>query len=121
MNVGAPPMRTLLQLICICGLLFAQHGALTHQIWHLHDALPELASSHAHEHEHEHEHGDEEDGQTVLCSFHLALCTVLGVTSGGDIGYVDVTAQSEVTIHPATIAAHLRPLKARSRGPPQFS
>lgn len=65
--------RTVPHFLCALLLLVAQQGALTHQVWHLHDYLP------AHEH---HDgagaapgHSDDEtpSSQAELCIFHVAL------------------------------------------------
>jgi hypothetical protein len=65
--------RPLLQLACILLLLSAQHTALTHRVWHLHDYLP----AHAEQERAgtAHDHGDDEapSSQAELCIFHAAL------------------------------------------------
>lgn len=72
-------MRFLLQLTCIFALLAAQHGALTHAVWHLHEGLP--AQAHPQGDHHDHARDDADDGspsQADLCGLHVLLGTVLG-------------------------------------------
>jgi len=81
--------RIALHFLCAFLLLFAQQGALTHQVWHLHDYLP------AHEHDDHagaaHDRGDDEtpSSQAELCVFHAALGSLF---AGGCAGQPTIAA-----------------------------
>jgi hypothetical protein len=65
--------RTILNYLCVFLLLVAQQGALTHQVWHLHDYLP---AHEQHDHAgaaHEHSGGKTPSPQAELCVFHAAF------------------------------------------------
>jgi len=61
--------RGLLQIALAALLLAAQHGALTHQVQHVHDRLPAQTQQ-------------QNDGKTtshsVLCDFHVAFADIFG-------------------------------------------
>jgi hypothetical protein len=74
--------RALLHFACALLLLVAQHGALTHSVWHLHDHLP------AHEQQGsagaaQHPHDDGQNSQSRLCDLHFALGALLAGGCGG--------------------------------------
>lgn len=112
-------MRYLLQLTCILALLAAQHGALTHAVWHVYESLPAQAQAHG-----DHEHDDAGDGrspQADLCGLHLLLGTVLGCAGASTLQFHTPPAAVEAGLH------QLHPRQAADallffiRGPPTLS
>ena len=95
--------RVFLHFVCALLLLVAQHGALTHSVWHLHDHFP------AHEQHdpagaaHQHE-DDEHSSQSRLCDLHFALGTLLA----GDCGAQPVLATTVLSRWLATSGADWR-------------
>ena len=79
--------RIALHFLCAFLLLFAQQGALTHQVWHLHDYLP------AHEHNDHagaaHDNDKSPSSQAELCIFHAALGSLF---AGGCTGQPAIAA-----------------------------
>ena len=109
--------RAALNFLCALLLLVAQHGALTHSVWHLGNPLP------TQEH-HDHAgaaHGHDDDGQTSqskLCDLHAALGTLL---TGGCAGQPAV-ALTDLSHELATASASWRVAEStatpHSRAPP---
>ena len=109
--------RAALNFLCALLLLVAQHGALTHSVWHLGDHLP------AHEH---HDsagaaHGHDDDGhtsQSKLCDLHAVLGTLL---TGGCAG-LPAVALTDLSHELASAFATWRVAEStatpRSRAPP---
>ena len=64
--------RGLLQIALVALLLAAQHGALTHQVWHLQDRLPVQVQQHD---------GSKKATHAGLCDFHVAFVQILGAVS----------------------------------------
>ena len=84
--------RAFLHFACALLLLVAQHGALTHSVWHLHDHFPahEQQDSAGAEH---HPHDDGQSSQSRLCDLHYAL----GVLFAGDCGGKTAAVAAEVS------------------------
>jgi hypothetical protein len=61
--------RGLLQIVLAAVLLAAQHGALTHQVRHLHDNLPAQSQQ---------QDDGKQKSQSGLCDFHVAFVQILG-------------------------------------------
>jgi len=109
--------RSTLHFLCALLLLVAQHGALTHSVWHLGNQLP------AHEH---HDsagaaHGHDDDGhtsQSKLCDLHAVLGTLL---TGGCAG-LPAVALTDLSHELASAFATWRVAEStatpRSRAPP---
>lgn len=74
--------RALLHFACALLLLVAQHGALTHSVWHLRDHLP-AHEQHDHAGAAQHHEDDEHSSQSRLCDLHFALGTLLAGDCGG--------------------------------------
>jgi hypothetical protein len=71
-----------LHFVCALLLLVAQHGALTHSVWHLHDHLPahqqqDIADAAQHQQDGGH------SSQSRLCDLHFALGTLLAGDCSG--------------------------------------
>lgn len=105
----------LLKFLCAAALLFAQHGAVTHQIWHGAaggGAPPLAAGTHAHE--------NPATSEEALCDLHLALATVLGALDcilpevPLALARASTTAPDELHSYP------VRGLRPGSRGPPSL-
>ena len=61
--------RVLLQTVLAALLLVAQHVALTHQVWHLHDGKSAPV---------EQQNNGKKAAHSALCEFHVAFAEVLG-------------------------------------------
>ena|ERR1700682_4259765 len=93
----------------ILAVLLAQQTALAHDFWHA--GLPQGA---------ENPKAPSSKG-SKLCDLHDLLGTVLGALSGSAFEH-ELLSLSEVGfVAVATLAAELRPLSPRSRGPPLIS
>jgi hypothetical protein len=109
--------RSALHFLCAFLLLFAQHGALTHSVWHLGDYLP------AHEH---HDHagtaqGHDDDGrmsQSKLCDLHAVLGTLLTGGCAGQPAVALTDLSHELTNASATWRVAESTATPRSRAPP---
>jgi len=106
--------RSALHFLCALLLLVAQHGALTHSVWHLGNPLP------AQEH-HEHAGAAHDDGdaghssQSKLCDLHAALGTLLAGGCAGqavvaltDLSHELVTAPAIWRVAESTATPHSR-------------
>jgi hypothetical protein len=101
--------RALLQVACVLLLLVAQHGALTHQVRHLHDRLPAQVQ----------QHDDGKQGsQSGLCDFHIAFAQILGTVSSAALPLrIAANTVERSTNHlPPAFPANL--VVPASRGPP---
>lgn len=73
--------RSVPHFLCALLLLVAQHGALTHSVWHLGDHLPAQEQHDSAGAAHD---GDEgHTYQSKLCDLHFALGSVLGGNCAG--------------------------------------
>ena len=120
MRTRAAIERGLLQLGCIIALLFAQHVALTHAIWHVHEHLPaQFQADTGYTH---HPNRDSDDGrpspQSGLCGFHLAFGEVLGGAPGAGLHFVAIDPDVERAAQPLPARLSVEPVPALSRGPP---
>jgi hypothetical protein len=112
-------MRFLLQLACIFALLAAQHGALTHAVWHLHEGLP--AQAHAQDDHHDHARDDVDDGnssQADLCGLHVLLGTVLGCAGAAGLQWHAPPVAAEGVLQDPHSRLGAEALPFFSRGPP---
>jgi hypothetical protein len=111
--------RAFLQLVCILLLLFAQHGALTHAIWHAHEHLPAQIRTDT---DPAHDHDDTDDGQPLsqssLCGFDLAFGQVLGGVHSACLHFVAAGSDAEREAQPLHARLSVEPVPALSRGPP---
>lgn len=111
--------RGLLQLGCIIALLFAQHTALTHAIWHAHEDLP--AQFHT-DSGPIHDHPASDDGrpspQSGLCDFDVVFGEVLGGALGPCLHFVAVDPGAEREARSLSARLSVEPVPALSRGPP---
>jgi hypothetical protein len=108
--------RSFLHLACAILLLIAQHGALTHSVWHLGN-LP----GHAQEDQRVGSHSpgqDDPKSQSRLCDLHFAMGALFAADCGG-AGIVDAAplTQSLATPSAAWRTAHAL-LTPPSRAPP---
>jgi hypothetical protein len=98
---------------CALLLLFAQHTALAHALWHALDNTPS---------QHEHSNETPKSAGGSLCTFHAVIGQVLG--GGAPVSACVVYAQSiDVTpVHPTLrVVLAARFLAPLSRGPPALS
>ena len=64
--------RGLMRILLTALLLVAQHAALTHQVWHLHDGQSAPA---------EQQNKGQKAAHSALCEFHVSFAQVLGAVS----------------------------------------
>ena len=101
--------RVLLQTVLAALLLVAQHVALTHQVWHLHDGKSAPV---------EQQNNGKKAAHSALCEFHVAFAEVLGAV-GCDHAPLKVannTVELSVNHFPPAFSANL--VVPASRGPP---
>lgn len=116
MDVNSAAMkRRFLTACCIFLLLFAQYGAVTHAIWHAHDALSHQETTACGD-----SCGDPEPAPELasVCAFDGAFCQVLagaGAARGPLLDEGPATGSSARLHNAAVTARFLAPL---SRGPP---
>lgn len=109
-------MRRLLQLGCIFLLLFAQHTAFTHAIWHASHELPAPE-----QHVYDSDDGHSRDtGDANLCSFDAAFGQVLGSAPITTHVFLAHAAGGASALDPQRASATQRFLAPLSRGPPSF-
>ncbi len=106
--------RVFPQLVCILLLLVAQHGALTHAVWHAHESQPA-----------QHERHDNtplsQSGESGLCDFDLAFGQVMGGVCAAAWHLVFSEFDAERIVHLSSTCVAAETPVARSRGPPLFS
>jgi len=106
--------RAFLHFVCALLLLVAQHGALTHAIWHAQD---NLAAHQQHDQDSNHD-PDEHSRQSQLCGFDLAFGQVLGAASGEAVVLaVPPLATERVGGSPGS-CNYVTSFLPQSRGPP---
>jgi hypothetical protein len=103
--------RGLLQMVLAALLLVAQHGALTHQVRHLHDRLPAQVQQHD---------DGKQRSQSGLCDFHIAFAQILGTVSSAalPLRIAANTVERSINHFPPAFPANL--VVPASRGPPVF-
>jgi len=110
--------RACINFLCAFLLLVAQHGALTHALWHAghaHDAHQSYAHDQADSYRGK---GKIPSGQSSLCPFDMAFGQVLGGTHGVCAPLAFVPAVVERIHDLTTPRLHAEALSPRSRGPP---
>jgi hypothetical protein len=117
MNNGPAVRRPLLHFACALLLLVAQHAALTHSVWHLHDHLPTHGQHEAAGTANPDE-GDERPFQSGLCDLHLALGSLLAGDCVGTPAAVAVDSPHALAPAPAVGYAARPTPTPRSRAPP---
>lgn len=118
-----------LPLLALLGalLLFAQHAALTHAVWHAghpapaheaHASTPvESRASHGH-HEHHEQGGHDGDHASRLCDLHALLGQLIEGCATAAAMPVPVADTHRHFTPDAPPLAALSPIQPRSRGPP---
>jgi hypothetical protein len=101
--------RTLLNLAIAALLLFAQYGAVTHALSHVHAGQPAQSQQHD---------GGKQSSPSVACAFHASFAQVLGAV--GSCGWSPLAAAGvEAPAQPRLLSAYApRLLVPLSRGPP---
>jgi len=108
--------RSFLHFACAVLLLIAQHGALTHSIWHL--ARPAPAQLTALDDEHHSPERNDRSPQSKLCDLHFALGSLLAGDCPGQAVAHDV-ALSHRPVATAAVWRAAQPLVTPpSRAPP---
>ena len=107
--------RSLLQLVCILALLAAQHGALTHAVWHAREHVPLQAQQHDHGPD---DAGDERSSQADLCGLHILLGTVLGGAGASGAQFCCPPAAAEGISQRLHSRVSVEAVRFLSRGPP---
>jgi hypothetical protein len=103
----------LLQFACAGTLLLAQHGAFTHQVWHVASPGGSQQSAAAAP-----EHGKSHAPQERLCGLHTALGVVLGALSCAGVSELQPVAADSSFRIAALPAIEPRGVRPASRGPP---
>lgn len=100
--------RGLMQILLAALLLVAQHGALSHQLRHLHDRLPAQTQ----------QQNDKQKPHASLCDFHVSLAQVLGGVNcaARPPALASNTVEHHGNHFPRAFPADL--VVAASRGPP---
>jgi len=111
--------RAMLHFACALLLLVAQHGALTHSVWHLHDHLPAHGQQQAADLASQHD-GGEPSSQSRLCDLHFALGTLLAGDCGGQPALATVTPSHGLSVFTAVWRAAQPAAVPPSRAPPVF-
>jgi hypothetical protein len=110
--------RSLLHFACALLLLVAQHGAITHSVWHLGKHAPAQSQPQAQLHAASHSPDSDRSPQSRLCDLHFAMGSLLT----GDCGSQFVPDAAPLSHWLATSAAvwHVAQplLTPPSRAPP---
>jgi len=109
--------RSALHFLCALLLLVAQHGALTHSVWHLGNPLP---AQEPHRHAVAAQ-GHDDDGNTFqskLCDLHAILGTLLAGGYAGQPVAVFMDLSHELVTKPAIWRVAESTATPRSRAPP---
>jgi hypothetical protein len=101
--------RGLMQVLLAALLLVAQHAALTHQVWHLHDGKSAPV---------EQQNNGKKAAHSALCEFHVSFAEVLGAVScdQAPLKIANNTVELSVNHFPPAFPANL--VVPASRGPP---
>jgi hypothetical protein len=102
--------RSILQFVCILGLLFAQQGALMHAIWHVHGTAAQP-----------HDGDQKQSAQGDLCKLHGLFTQVVGGAPAPVVHFSMDDVLNEHIVHLSERRHSVRPLTARSRGPPRLA
>lgn len=108
--------RPALHFLCALLLLAAQHGALTHSVWHLGNPLPAQDYRHAVAAQ-----GHDDDGhtsQSKLCDLHAILGTLLAGGYAGQSVVLLIDLSHELVTKPAIWRVAKSTATPRSRAPP---
>lgn len=105
--------RVFLQCVCIMLLLVAQHGALTHAVWHANERLS--ASAH---HGHDVEPGGQSAPDSSLCSFDFSFGEVMGGVSAACVLIATPRFDDERVAQFLNARGSSEAVAALSRGPP---
>jgi hypothetical protein len=108
--------RALLGVLCAF-MLFAQHAALSHAVWHASQQAP------AHEHDlldSDPTHAPHAPELSRLCAFDAAFGQVLGGAPPSSHFLAPDTAVSETAVHAHRVFVAVDFLAPRSRGPPSL-
>ena len=102
--------RGLIQIVLAALLLVAQHGALTHQLRHWQDRLPERAQ--------QQQDDKQKAAHSGLCDFHVSFAQILGAVTCAQLPLrlAANTAEHHVSHLPRAFPADL--VVPASRGPP---
>ena len=102
--------RGLLRIALAALLLAAQHGALTHQLGHLHDRLPAQ----------EQQQDDDKKAAAAfgLCAFHVAFAEILGAIGSTTPPSCFTSNGAERSTAYSSFAFPVHPVVPASRGPP---
>lgn len=103
--------RCMLQIMLAALLLVAQHGALTHQIWHLQNRLPVQSQ--------QHDGGKQKYSDS--CDFHVAFAEILGAVNSVALPPRAVANTAERSSNHFPRAFPVNPVVPASRGPPVLS
>ena len=108
--------RRVLTLCCIFLLLFAQHAALAHALWHAHPASPQQPAADCNDSCSSERPAQPDRGK--LCGFDLVFSQVLGAAAGATVPMpLDASCATVTPAHRELVftARFIAPL---SRGPP---
>jgi hypothetical protein len=109
--------RPFLHLAFAALLLLAQHGAITHSVWHLGKHAPAQAHVEADGDAHAPGHNDHSP-QSRLCDLHFAMGSLLGADCGGQSAPETVQLSHWLATSAATWRAAQLLLTPPSRAPP---
>lgn len=111
--------RAWLHFACALLLLVAQHGAITHWVWHLHDHLP--AHGQQHDADAASHHDDGPSSQSRLCDLHFALGTLLSGDCGGQHSLATPALAQALAPHVFAWRSSQPAVTPPSRAPPALS
>lgn len=101
--------RGLLQIVLAALLLAAQHGALTHQVWHRQDNLPVQSQQ---------QDNGKQKPQSGLCDFHATFVQILGAVDSAALPVQFAGNTVESGFNDLTLAYPANLVVPASRGPP---
>ena len=112
--MSLPPRRVRALILALCAfVLFAQHAALTHLVWHAAAQSTQEHEADAHERE-----GAPLPSLASACAFDTAFAQVLGGSLTPHPSVFWDTGVSQAALHSAPTYLAADALTARSRGPP---
>ena len=103
--------RALFQLMLAALLLAAQQVALTHEVWHLKDRLPDQSQQRA---------DGQQTTQSDWCPFHASFADVLGGLGSNAAPLAVNTDASTLCSYPLPASFSGDLIVPASRGPPSF-
>lgn len=101
--------RVLLLTVLVALLLVAQHAALTHPVWHLHDGRSAPG---------EQQDNGKKSAHSALCEFHVSFAEVLGAVSCDKVSLKVAHNAVELSINRFAPAFPANLVVPASRGPP---